>query len=126
METFLYTMEWKLLYTICKFMKGVYNQHPTLPCYNNIWVINIVLAYFESLPANSELTLKCLIEKLTVLFLILSEQRKETLLAIDIDNVKIYENKLIRLPNSSIKHTNQADLYKLYYITSSMGTLNFV
>ena len=107
-------------------MKGVYNQHPTLPCYNNIWVINIVLAYFESLPANFELTLKCLIEKLTVLFLILSEQRKETLLAIDIDNVKIYENKLIRLPNSSIKHTNQGDLYKLYYITSSMGTLNFV
>ena len=63
------------------------------------------MAYFESLPANSELTLKCLTEKLTVLLLILSEQWKQTLLAIDIDNVKIYEDKLIILPNSSLKHT---------------------
>ena len=86
-------------------MKGIYNQHPTLPRYVNIWDINILLAYFESLPANSELTLKCLTEKLTVLLLILSEQRKQTLLAIDIDNVEIYEDKLIILPNFSLKHT---------------------
>ena len=63
------------------------------------------MGYFESLPANSELTLKCLLEKLTVLLLILNEQRKKNLLAIDIDNVKIYEDKLIILPNSSLKHT---------------------
>ena len=43
-------------------------------------------------------------EKLTVLFIILSEQRKQILLAIDIDNVKIYKDKLIILPNSSLKH----------------------
>ena len=61
---------------ISKFMKGIYNQHPTLPRYVNIWDINALLAYFESLPTNSELTLKCLTEKLTVLLLILSEQQK--------------------------------------------------
>ena len=44
-------------------------------------------------------------EKITVLLLILSERRKQTLLAIKIDNVKIYEDKLIILPNSSLKHT---------------------
>ena len=54
-------------------MKGIYNQHPTLPRYVNIWDINILLAYFESLPANFELTLKCFTENLTVLLLILSE-----------------------------------------------------
>ena len=86
-------------------MKGIYNQHPTLPRYVNIWDINILLAYFESLPANSELTLKCLTEKLTVLLLILREQWKQTLLAIDINNVKVYEGKLTILPNSSLKHT---------------------
>ena len=47
-------------------MKGIYNQHPTLPHYVNIWDINILLVYFESLPANSELTMKRLTEKLTV------------------------------------------------------------
>ena len=59
---------------ISKFMKGIYNQHPTLPRNVNIWDINILLAYSESLPANSELTLKCLTEKRTVLLPILSEQ----------------------------------------------------
>ena len=59
------------------------------PRYVNIWDIYILLAYFESLPANSALTLKCLTEKLTVLLLILSEQRKQTLLAIYTD-VEIY------------------------------------
>ena len=34
----------------------------------------LMLAYFESLLDNSELTLKCLTEKLTVMLLILKEQ----------------------------------------------------
>ena len=41
----------------------------------------------------------------TVLLIILSEQRKKTLLAIDIDSVKIYEDKIIIFPNCSLKHT---------------------
>ena len=90
---------------ISKFMKGIYNQHPTLPRYVNIWDLNILLAYSESLPANSFLTLKCFAEKQIVQFLILSEQWKQILLALDIDNVKIYEDKLIIFPNSSLKHT---------------------
>ena len=44
-------------------------------------------------------------EKQIVQLLILSEQWKQTLLSIDIDNVKIYEDKLIIFPNSSLKHT---------------------
>ena len=43
-------------------------QHPTLPRYVNIWDINVLFAYFEYLRANCELTLKCLTEKLIVLF----------------------------------------------------------
>ena len=83
---------------ISKFLKDIYNQHPTLPRCVNIWDINVLLAYFE-------MTLKCLTEKITVLLLILSEQQKQTLLAIDIGNVNICEDKLIILPNSSLKHT---------------------
>ena len=96
-------------------MEGIYNQHPTLPRYVNIWKINILLAYFEFLSANSELALKCLTEKLTVILLILSEQRKQTLLAIDIDNIKIYEDKLIILPNSSLKHKPSRILQAILY-----------
>ena len=88
---------------ISKFMKDIYNQHPTLPRYVSIWDINVLLADFESLPANTELTLKCLTEKVTVLRLISSEQRKQTLLAIDID-IKIYKDQSIILLNSALKH----------------------
>ena len=58
--------------------------------YVSIWDINVLFAYFGSLPVNSELTLKCLTEKLTTNIFILSKQRKQILLAIDIDNVKTY------------------------------------
>ena len=81
---------------ISKFIKDIYVS---------IWDINVLFAYFGSLPVNSELTLKCLTEKLTTNIFILSKQRKQTLLVIDIDNVKTYEGKLIILANSSLKHT---------------------
>ena len=44
-------------------------------------------------------------EKLTVLLFILSEQRKQTLWAINIDDVRVHEDKLIMLPNSSLIYT---------------------
>ena len=98
---------------IPKFMKGIYNQHPTLPRYVSIWDINTLLAYFESLPANSELTLKCLTEKLTVLLLILSEQPKQTLLAIDIYNSRFMRASSSYFQTLHLNILNQADLYKL-------------
>ena len=94
-------------------MKGIYNQHTTLPRYVNIWDINILLAYFESQPANSELTLKCLTEKLTVLLLILSEQPKQTLLAIDIYNSRFMRASSSYFQTLHLNILNQADLYKL-------------
>ena len=98
---------------ISKFMKGIYNQHPTLPRYVNIWDINVLLDYFESLPSNSELTLKCLTEKLTVLLLILSEQPKQTLLAIDIYNSRFMRASSSYFQTLHLNILNQADLYKL-------------
>ena len=49
-------------------MKDIYNKHPTLPHYVDIWDINVLLAY-------------TLIEKQIVMLVILSEQWKQILLA---------------------------------------------
>ena len=54
------SIHYDYLTLISKFLKVIYSQHPTLPRYLNIWGINVLSAYFESLPANSKLTLKCL------------------------------------------------------------------
>ena len=86
-------------------MKDIYNKHPSLLRNANIWNIKILLVYFHSVPDNSELSLKCLTEKITVLLLLIGEQWKQILFYIDIDNVKIQQGKLVTLPNSSLKHT---------------------
>ena len=95
-------------------MKGIYNKHSILPRYVNIWDINVLLLAYNS------------IEKLTALLVILSEQQKQILLAIHIDNVSIHEDNIIILPNSSIKHTNWINVYKPQYITIPKGTLHVV
>ena len=59
-----------------------------------------MLAYFDTLPANFERTLKCLTETLTVLVLILSEHQTQTLLAID-----IIKSRLLKR-NSSYSQTH--------------------
>lgn len=65
-------------------MKDIYNKNPTLPHYVDIWDINVLLAY-------------TLIEKQIVMLVILSEQWKQILLAIDIDNVRIHEENIRKL-----------------------------
>ena len=94
-------------------MKDIYNKHPTLPHYVDIWDINVLFAY-------------TLIEKQIVMLVILSEQWKQILLAIDIDNVRIHEENISILPNSSLEHTNWTKIYKPQYITISKGILQAV
>ena len=89
-----------------------YNKHPTLTRYVSIWDINVMLAYIST-------------EKLTALLLILREKQKEILLAINID-VRIHKDKIIILPNSSLKYTNWTNTYKPLYITILTGTQHVV
>ena len=110
---------------ISKFIKVIYNQHPTLPGYVSVWGINVLLAYNEFLPANSEMTSKMFDRKLTVLPLILSEQQKQTSLTIDIANVKIYEGNLHHTPKL-FKHTKPSRPLQLTVYHKFNGALNFV
>ena len=48
-------------------MKDIFNIHPPLPKYKDIWDINKLLAYYESLSTNTKLTFKFLSKKLIVL-----------------------------------------------------------
>ena len=73
---------------ISRYMKGIYNKHPPLPKYVNIWDMNTLLIYYDKGP-NSELTFKQLCPKIAVLFMLLGARRKQALLAIDIENVII-------------------------------------
>ena len=90
---------------IARFIKGIFNRHPPLPKYVQIWDINTVLNFYNSSPDNEFLPLKDLTQKLAMLLMILGARRKQSLLTILIDNIKITDTELILLPNDLQKHT---------------------
>ena len=48
---------------ISQYVKGIYNMHPPLPIYVNIWDMKELLTYFGNMGPNSELTFKQLYTK---------------------------------------------------------------
>ena len=49
---------------------------------------------------------KDLVKKTVMLFMILGARRKQALLTITVDNLTIEENKIVFLPNKTLKHSN--------------------
>lgn len=85
-----------------RFMKGVFNQRPSLPRYSSTWDTSIVLNYLDNKPLSGvtlkDLTLKCL-----MLLALLTGHRLQTLKAISINNIvfttegcEIYLSQLLK------------------------------
>ena len=91
---------------ISRYIKGVYNKHPPVPKYVNIWDKNKLLIYHDNMESNSELTFKQLCRKIAILFMLLGARRKQALLGIDIANVIVQTDKDILFPNKTLTHTN--------------------
>ena len=71
-----------------QFMKAVFNERPALPRYKSIWDPDIVLGFLRDLGPNDGLALLDLSRKLAILMLLLSGQRGQTLLALDLDHMR--------------------------------------
>ena len=99
---------------ISRYVKGIYNKHPPLPKYVNIWKMNKLLTYYDNMGPNSELTFKQLCRKIAVLFMLLGAWRKQAILAIDIANVFVQTDKVILVPNKTLKRTNPKRLLELF------------
>ena len=89
---------------ITRFIKGIHNRYPPLRRYIKIWDINQVLEHYTKFPENSLLSLKELKHKLVLLLMILGARRKQSLLQICIDNIKITDAEMLQLPTLQ-KHT---------------------
>ena len=83
-------------------MMGVYAKRPSLPKYNSIWDVQIVLNYIESL---TKTTLLQLTEKLCMLFLLVTAQRCQTLHLIELDDIVFEQNICIIKTNHVLKQT---------------------
>ena len=72
---------------VCRFLKAVFNDNPALPRYSTVWNPDTVLFYLRDLGQNEGLSLIQLSRKLTMLLLLTSAQRGQTILVLDIRNL---------------------------------------
>ena len=75
--------------TVKQFLKGVFQEKPTLPRYSVNWDPVILLSYLKTLSPVTELSLKMLKLKTVALLELLSAQRCQTLYFLDIRNMVI-------------------------------------
>ena len=86
-------------------MKGIYSRHPSLPKYVYIWDISILHRYYDNIDSNDNLQFKALVKKTVMFFIILGARKKHALFTLSSDNIIFKENKVILLPNKTMKHT---------------------
>ena len=89
-------------YLIKKFLQGIYNLKPSLPRYDSIWDVQVVLLNIERM---TKLSLLELSAKLCMLFLLVTAQRCQTLHLIELDDIEISENALVIKTNHILKQT---------------------
>ena len=90
---------------VVRFMKGVFEERPSLPRYSSTWDVNIVLTYLKSLPANVDMSLKELTHKLASLLVILSGQRLQTIRLLDIKHMIEQDHKVIFQVKALVKQS---------------------
>ncbi|XP_045161322.2 uncharacterized protein LOC123526296 [Mercenaria mercenaria] len=100
--------------TITRFMKGVFNDRPTLPRYQTTWDVQIVLDYLKQLTDTTLLQLSC---KLCMLFLLLSAQRCQTLHLVDLSDVVISNERVLIYPNHLLKQSKPGSHLDVIYLS---------
>ncbi len=78
---------------VCRYLKGVFELRPTLPRYTEIWNVDTVLRYLTTLKPASEMTMKELSLRLTMLLCLLTAQRCQTVHQFDINFIQEFESK---------------------------------
>ena len=74
---------------VTRFMRGVFSSRPSLPRYNAIWDVSLVLTHIKKWQPIAEIDLKTLTLKTVALMALTSGQRCQTLHALEIDNMTI-------------------------------------
>ena len=74
---------------MCRLLRGVFSTRPSLLRYHSIWDVATVLRHLKTLHPPSQLKLRDLTLKLTMLIALLSGQRCQTIHALDIKGMKV-------------------------------------
>ena len=89
---------------VVRFLKGVYESGPSAPRYVETWDVTVVLKFLATLHPPSKLTLRELTLKLVMLVSLVSGQRGQSILLMDINrSFSLSRNKKINRKPSSGK-----------------------
>ena len=87
------------------FLKGVFQIRPALPRYSSIWNVNVALKYLKSVAPATRLSLKELSYKVTMLLLLLSGHRLQTMKLLNIRELSYTTSSFSFQVSSNIKQT---------------------
>ena len=90
---------------VTRFMKGVFQSRPTFPKYTEIWDVNVVLSYLKTLSPVAKLSLKDLTYKVTMMLMLLSGQRIQTIQLLDLKDMTMSKSQFTFKVSSKVKHT---------------------
>jgi transposase-like protein len=86
--------------------KSCHEQRPPQPRYSAFWSVDKVLTWIKSLGRNSKMSWKLLSLKLTLLLLLVSSQRGQTILALHTDRMNISERSVVFRMKTLLKHNH--------------------
>ena len=90
---------------VARFLKGVFELKPSLPRYSSIWDVSIVLQHLRSLGPPTQLDLKSLTKKTTMLLCLLTGQRCQTLTKLDTALMQERPGKIVFTIDDKLKTT---------------------
>ena len=90
---------------VARFLKGVFELRPSLPKYNHIWDVSVVLGHLKTLQPICNLDLKALTLKLTMLLCLLTGQRCQTLSKLDTTLMQKLPGKYVFTIGEKLKTT---------------------
>ena len=93
---------------VCWLLKGVYERNPPKPRYTDFWDVNKVLNMFKDWGPNKHLDLKGLTFKLVMLLLLVTSQRGQTIINLDVQDMQIDDKVVFRM-KTLLKHNRVGD-----------------
>lgn len=86
-------------------MRGVVIDCPNLPRYTETWDVSIVLSFIRSMGDNKVLSLFDYTLKLSMLLALVTGQRAQTLSFFYLDNMHVYEDRIVLCVRNLVKQS---------------------
>ena len=80
---------------VSRLMKGIFQLRPPRPRYKEIWDVNVVFAHLRKLAPSNVICLKDLTMKVCILIALISAQRVQSLLLLNLKNMVVKANSIV-------------------------------